>query len=200
LYFRRLARDSPRLLRICEASLSSASRTSFLLFACILAPASRSPLPSTNFELELCLLGRRSRRLLRDFKQLREWARRLWVVGTGRDFRKLRMDRDWPHQACTSVFLPNLYYYGNTVTVIYKGVKPKPTKMPGRYLNGDVPAMTNDAGTLFSSLPIGIGDQIRVYQKGGNPPPSIYDWNNTDTRDRGPGGDPTTPCQGQPLN
>jgi hypothetical protein len=104
------------------------------------------------------------------------------------------------NQACTSVYLPNLYYYGNTVTLIYKGVKPKPTKMPGRYLNGDVPAMTNDAGTLFSSLPIGAGDQIRVYQKGGNPFPSIYDWNNTDTRDRGPGGYPTTPCQGQPLN
>jgi len=100
-------------------------------------------------------------------------------------------------QWCTSTFFPLLDLYGGNVHVVYKGISPKPTKMPGRYVNGDVEGIVTSDGLGWGvALTVGA-PHIRVYGAGGIPG-HIYTWNN-DSQQRGPGGDPVTPCQGGQL-
>ena len=81
--------------------------------------------------------------------------------------------------------------------IIYKGIKPQPAQMPGRYLNEDVLTESNAAGTVFQELPVAGSNEIRVYDTGWIPG-NIYTWNNNSLQ-RGPGGSPTQLCQGQPV-
>jgi hypothetical protein len=59
--------------------------------------------------------------------------------------------------------------------------------MPGRYLNGDVPAeVDSGTGAVIVPIPFAGAVPIRVYAVGGNPN-NIYEWDNQG-RQRGPGG------------
>jgi hypothetical protein len=83
----------------------------------------------------------------------------------------------------------------------YTTTGPAPTKMPGRYVNGDIPAEVDIAtGTDFEPI-LFPAPVLRVYNTNffSGQPNSIYTWNNTDTRQRGPGGDPTQVCGGYKI-
>jgi hypothetical protein len=108
-------------------------------------------------------------------------------------------------QWCTSTVYPNLQNYGGIRILSYE-LPPKPSKMPGRYINGDVPSTLNiSTGKIkpaligaFFSTPRPTLINYSSAEKAPFPG-NIYYWNNTDTQQRGPGGDPTTPCQGTSL-
>jgi hypothetical protein len=109
-------------------------------------------------------------------------------------------------QWCKSTVYPNLQNYGGIRIVEYT-LPPKPSGMPGRYINGDVPITLNiSTGKIkpaligaFFSAPKPTLINYSSPEKSPWPVSGIYTWNNTDTQERGPGGEPTTPCEGSTL-
>lgn len=95
-------------------------------------------------------------------------------------------------QWCTEYYSPNLGLYPHDVTIVYV-----PTSagraMPGKYVNGDVFSIALADGTIE---PFGA-PLLKVYTVAGEPG-SIYTWDDTVTQ-RGPGGDPTQPCNTQSI-
>jgi hypothetical protein len=111
-------------------------------------------------------------------------------------------------QWCMSTVYPNLQQSGG-VRILYYSLPPKPSAMPGRYINGDVPSIINlTTGKIRPAL-IGAfwsapAPTLISYSNPDKSPyggdlGDEYTWNNTDTQLRGPGGEPTEPCQGTKL-
>jgi hypothetical protein len=59
-------------------------------------------------------------------------------------------------------------------------------------VNWDVPSRGNPTDG-FTAMHLLNSHVLIVYKKGGEAG-HIYTWNNSDTQQRGPGGEPTTPC------
>jgi hypothetical protein len=95
--------------------------------------------------------------------------------------------------------MPLLDVYGDHVKIQYVNVSSKPSSMPGEYINGDVWADENSTGTVYLPAENILGTPvIKNFKTGGNPL-NIYTWDNTHNIFRGPGGNPTQPCQGVPI-